>query len=92
MNLSMADVGKAYIVDAIRGRDKVQRQLSNMGLIPGARVQVLSSLNHNFIILLNQTRLGVSRELMDKVQVHLEASAQEDAEIQRGGLIRENFT
>ena len=92
MNLSMADVGKAYVVDSIRGRDKVQRQLANMGLIPGAKVQVLSSLQKNFIILLNQTRLGVSRELLDKVQVHPQESVQEETEIQQGGLIRENFT
>lgn len=91
MNLSMADVGRAYVVDSIRGRDKVQRQLANMGLVPGANVQLLSSLHQNYIILLNQTRLGVSRELLDKVQVHLQESAGAETEIQ-GGIFRENFT
>ncbi|MDD7732668.1 MAG: FeoA family protein [Firmicutes bacterium] len=91
MNLSMADVGKAYVVDSIRGRDKVQRQLGNMGLIPGAQVRLLSSLHHNYIILLNQTRLGISRELLDKVQVHPQESTEEESEIQ-GGFFRENFT
>lgn len=91
MNLSMADVGRAYVVDSIRGRDKVQRQLANMGLVPGANVQLLSSLHQNYIILLNQTRLGISRELLDKVQVHPQESMEEESEIQ-GGFFRENFT
>ncbi len=78
MQLMMSQAGHSYRVERLLGREKQQQLLENMGFVPGATLKVVSDLHTNLIILIKNTRIGLSRELAQKVLV--EEIAEEDWE------------
>lgn len=72
MQLSMVNVGETCVVERILGREKVQKQMTNLGFVPGAKVTVVSRLGKSTILLIKDARVGVGRELTDKVIVRRE--------------------
>lgn len=69
MLLSMAPTAHVYRVEQIVGREKTQKQLMNLGIVPGAEIEMVSEMNGNYIISVKQSRLGISRELAQKIHV-----------------------
>ncbi len=73
MQLSESAVGTAYVIQEIVGREKIQNQLMNMGLVPGTVVHVISRLRGNLILTVKTSRLGLSNELAERIIVEQEA-------------------
>lgn len=69
MPLSQASKGQEYRILQLNGREKIQRQLMNMGLVPGAVVRLVGFLDKNAIIALKEEKLGIGQELLQRIIV-----------------------
>lgn len=69
MKLFLANPGEAYKIIRIGGREKLQKQLMNLGFVPGSRIRLVNEVQGNFIVIVKDTRLGISRELAQKIEV-----------------------
>lgn len=93
MQLRMATSERCYRVERIIGREKQKKQLQNMGLVPGAKLRVVSALHNNLILLVKNTRIAVSEELAQKVlveEVPLALYEECCVEEETKGALREN--
>ena len=50
MPLSLADINTVYIVKRVTGNDQMRKHLANLGFVEGAEVQVIQSIDGNFIV------------------------------------------
>lgn len=69
MLLSQGKIDHTYQVSHLIGRDKIQMQMMNMGIVPGASIRIVNHMHKNIIIGLRQSRLGIGRELAEKIEV-----------------------
>lgn len=69
MLLNMANHGELMKVIRVAGRDKVRGQLLNLGFCEGSCVRVVSEVNGNYIVQVKDTRIGIGRELAQKITV-----------------------
>lgn len=69
MDLTMAPLHQTLSIQRIRGKDKVIKLLSNMGVQKGKDVMVISESDGNLIIRVQETRIAISKELARKIIV-----------------------
>lgn len=69
MPLSQASKGQEYRILQLHGREKIQRQLMNMGLVPGAVVRLVGFLDKNAIVALKDEKLGIGESLLQRIIV-----------------------
>ncbi len=69
MKLFLGESGKSYRIIRVAGREKLQKQLMNLGFVPDATIQLVNEVDGNFIVVVKETRLGISRELAQKIDV-----------------------
>lgn len=69
MPLCYANIGENNIIKKIGGNPEVKKHLENLGFAVGGNVRVISSLGGNLIVNVKETRVGVSRELSQKIMV-----------------------
>lgn len=69
MDLTMAPLHQTLCIQRIRGKDKVIKLLSNMGVQKGKGVMVISQSDGNLIIRVQETRIAISKELARKIIV-----------------------
>lgn len=69
MFLSAGCAGEDYEVLRLLGRDKVQKQLMNLGVVPGSTITVLQCMGRNLIVCIKNVRLGLGRELAQHILV-----------------------
>ena len=69
MFLSMGTAGETYEVLRLLGRDNVQKQLMNLGVVPGSMITVLQCIGQNLIVYIKDVRLGIGRELAQHILV-----------------------
>lgn len=67
MPLTMADIGKDYVIKALTGNDKTKHHLQSLGFTQGTSIIVVSSLNGNFIVNVRDCRIAVSRSMANKI-------------------------
>ena len=67
MDLSMAPLHQNFCIQRIRGKDKVIKQLSNMGVQKGKEIMVISENGGNLVIRIADTRIAISKELARKI-------------------------
>lgn len=67
MDLSMAPLHQLFNIKKIRGRGKVIKMLSNMGVQEGKDVMVISESDGNLVIRVSETRLAISKDLARKI-------------------------
>ncbi len=65
----MAPLHQTLSIQRIRGKDKVIKLLSNMGVQKGKDVMVISESDGNLIIRVQETRIAISKELARKIIV-----------------------
>ena len=53
----------------ITGKDEVRRHLSELGLVVGEEVTVISSLAGNLILQVKDSRIALDRELANRIMV-----------------------
>lgn len=63
----MAPIHQTFTVRHIRGREKVLKQLANMGVQIGREIMVVSESDGNMIIRVAETRIAISKELARKI-------------------------
>ena len=69
MKLFLANPGETYEIVHIGGREKLQKHLMNLGFVPGSRIRLVNEVQGNYIVVVKETRLGISRELAQKIEV-----------------------
>lgn len=69
MNLTMAPVGEALKIIKLKGRDKQQKQMCNLGFVEGASVSVVTEMNGNLIVNVKDSRIAIGKELANRILV-----------------------
>lgn len=69
MPLSRGENGKTYQVVKIAGRDETIKHINDLGLIVDSVVTMISVVSGNIILNVKGSRIGIGKELADKVTV-----------------------
>ena len=69
MPLTLAEVGKTYMIRKIGGKSEVRTHLENLGFVVGSSVTVVSAIGGNLIVNVKESRVAVSREMAGKIMV-----------------------
>ena len=69
MPLTMAPFGEERLILKITGRDTVQKHLSNLGLVPGGSVTVISELGGNMILKVKEARIALDKAMAGRILV-----------------------
>lgn len=69
MPLTMASVGKTYSIARLSGRDEVRRHLSEMGLVVGSPVTIVSDLGGNLILSVGDSRIALDRTMACRIHI-----------------------
>ena len=69
MPLSFAQPGQTGVIRRITGRDEARRHLENLGFVVGGNVRVVTTMGGNLIVNVKETRVGISREMAQKIMV-----------------------
>lgn len=69
LTLSHGEMGKTYQVVKIAGRDETIKHINDLGLIIDSTVTLVNSAAGNMILNIRDARIGIGKELADKVTV-----------------------
>ena len=69
ITLSHGEIGKTYQVVKIAGRDETIKHINDLGLIIDSTVTLVNSAAGNMILNIREARIGIGKELADKVTV-----------------------
>ena len=67
--LTLASIGEENIIKRIGGMPETKRHLENLGFVAGASVTVISTLGGNIIVRIKESRVGISREMAQKIMI-----------------------
>jgi len=69
--LPLAFTNAEDYVEVVRvgGNDEAKQHLSDLGFVPGAYVTVISSHGGDIIVNVKESRLAITREMAQKIQV-----------------------
>ena len=69
MPLTLANIGEENIIRKIGGKPEVKKHLENLGFVAGGTVTVISSVAGNIIVNVKESRVGVNREMAQKIMI-----------------------
>lgn len=69
MPLIVADRDKEYIIRKVGGSPEVKKHLENLGFVVGGTVSVVTSLGGNLIVNVKEARVGISREMAQRIMI-----------------------
>ena len=69
MPLYMSLLNEEKEILKINGKDNVKRHLGNLGLVVGNSVTVISKLNGNIILKVNDTKIALDKSLANRIIV-----------------------
>lgn len=69
MNLSIAPIGVSMKIVKIKMKGDQQKQLANMGFVENAEVIVVSENSGNLIINIKDSRVGIGKDIAQKIIV-----------------------
>ena len=67
--LSLADVGVENTIKKIGGTPEVKKHLENLGFVVGGTVTVVTSMGGNLIVNVKEARVGISREMAQRIMI-----------------------
>ena len=67
--LSFASVGEENIIKRVGGLPETKRHLEDLGFVVGASVTVVSTIGGNIIVKVKESRVGISREMAQKIMI-----------------------
>ena len=67
--LAFTNAGDYVEVVRVGGNDEAKQHLSDLGFVPGAYVTVISSHGGDIIVNVKESRLAITREMAQKIQV-----------------------
>lgn len=69
MPLTMLKPGEVNCIKRVGGKDEVRRFLESLGFVEGSDVKVISENNGNVIVNIKESRVAISKEMANKIQV-----------------------
>ena len=69
MPLTFVAVGEDCTIMKIGGKPEVKKHLENLGFVVGGNVRVVTTMGGNLIVNVKETRVGISREMAQKIMV-----------------------
>ncbi len=69
MPLSMASIGEKNIILKITGKDEVRQHLSELGLVVGEEVSVISKIGGNMILAVKGSRIALDKNMTNRIMV-----------------------
>ncbi|MEE3482532.1 MAG: FeoA family protein, partial [Lachnospiraceae bacterium] len=69
MPLAFAAPGEELMVGQVHGNDETKQHLSDLGFVPGARLNVLSQNGGDVILTLMSSKLCLTRQMAEKILV-----------------------
>ena len=69
MPLTFASAGEDLTIMKIGGKPEVKKHLENLGFVVGGNVKVVTAMGGNLIVNVKETRVGISREMAQKIMV-----------------------
>lgn len=69
MPLTMLKPGEMNSIKRVGGKDEVRRFLESLGFVEGSDVLVVSEINGNVIVNIKESRVAISKEMANKIQV-----------------------
>ena len=57
------------IILKVSGNPEIKKHLENLGLVPGGKVRVVSSMNGNLIVNVKEARVAISKEMAQKIYI-----------------------
>lgn len=69
MPLVLASIGEENIIKKISGKPDIKKHLENLGFVAGGNVTVITKTGGNIIVNVKETRVAISKELAQKIQV-----------------------
>lgn len=67
--LSLAPIGEENVIKRVSGHPETKKHLENLGFVAGSTVTVVSALSGNLIVKVKESRVGISREMAQKIMV-----------------------
>ena len=67
--LTLAPMGEENIIKRVGGLPETKRHLENLGFVVGSSVTVISALGGNIIVKVKESRVGISREMAQKIMI-----------------------
>lgn len=72
MPLSFTEIGVAYRIHRINGKDDTKRFLENLGFVAGVNVTVVSEMAGNLIVKIKEARIAISKAMASRILVSKE--------------------
>lgn len=69
MPLTMANLGEPLTIQRVTGKDQVRRHLAELGLVPGGRVMVVSTMAGNLILQVQESRIALDKTLAARILI-----------------------
>lgn len=69
MPLSLANVGGEFSILRIKGQDEARRFLTNLGLVEGEKISVVSKSKGNMILLIKNSRIALDNSMAQRIIV-----------------------
>lgn len=69
MPLTMLRPGEMNSIKRVGGKEEVRRFLESLGFVEGSDVKVVSAINGNVIVNIKESRVAISKEMANKIQV-----------------------
>ena len=69
MPLTLCNVGAEQTVQSVGGKPKIRQFLGELGIVPGGKVTIVSSMAGNLILKVKDARVAVSREMAARILV-----------------------
>ncbi len=69
MPLTLAPEGVKQTIRKINGKDELRRHLENLGFVEGGQVVVITELNGNMIVNVKESRIAISKQMANRIQV-----------------------
>lgn len=67
--LTLAGTGAMVAVLRVSGSPDMKKHLEDLGFVPGTKLTVLSSREGDVIVSIKDSRLGITREMAEKIKV-----------------------
>ena len=69
MPLTLANVGEELTIQKIGGKPDVKKHLENLGFVVGSTAKLITALNGNVIVHVQEPRVAISEEKARKILV-----------------------
>ncbi len=69
MPLMLLKSGEKGLITRITGKDEVKLHLAELGFVVGSKLSVVQSLGGSLIVQIKDSRIGLDRSLVSKIEV-----------------------